>query len=104
ALSGAPFRELRGAMAAAVRERGRPAGGIETQHDVFMQEREWPRAVLEVADGHCGVPEAPQHRLLRDEHSPPFPHARAVCYRHESRNGREMRLGGPTIAQALQGG
>jgi hypothetical protein len=91
-------------MAAAVRERGRSAVGIEKQHDVFIQERERPRAVLELADGHCGVPEAPQHRLLRDEHRTPFPHACAVCYRHESRNGRETRLGGPNIAQALQGG
>jgi hypothetical protein len=36
ALGRATFRELCGAMAAAVRERGRPAVGIEKQHDLFI--------------------------------------------------------------------
>jgi hypothetical protein len=59
-------------MAAAVRERGRLALGIEKQHHGGVQEGERPGAGLQMTEGHRGVPEAPHHGLVRDEHGPSF--------------------------------
>ena len=61
-------RELGGAVAAAVLQRGGLAGLVEEEHELLAEELEGLGAVGQVGQGHHGVPEAPQDLLLGGEH------------------------------------
>src|SRR3984957_20070457 len=65
------LREFRGAVTAAILERGRFALGIEKQHDRLAQQRERLGPVLEMLDRHQRIPETAQHGLLGIEHGVP---------------------------------
>ena len=63
------FAELRGAVAAAVAQRRRRAVGSLPQHQVFAEQRERLRSVIQRADRHQRIPEAAQDGLLGHEHA-----------------------------------
>jgi hypothetical protein len=55
-------------VTATVAQGGGLAVGIEEQDDVLAEQREGLRALLQIGQGHDGMPELAEHGLLRDEH------------------------------------
>jgi len=55
-------------MAAAIAQCGGLAVGIEKEDDVLAEQRERLGALLQIGQGHDGMPELAEDGLLRDEH------------------------------------